>query len=95
MLDSQLAKAIDTIVDLNAKQKGIALGLQCGNAIIELRKDDSAFQEPAGAIAASTVPGVHQALPPFNFVFAPFWKTMKPFGLLQPQQFRSAPYPER
>ena len=93
MLDSQLAKAIDTIVDQNAKQKGIALGLQCGNAIIDLRKDDGAFQDPVGAIAPSTVPGVYQAVPPFNFEFAPFWKTMKPFGLLQPQQFRSAPYP--
>jgi len=93
MLDSQLAKAIDTIVDLNAKQKGIALGTQCGNAIIDLRKDDGAFQNPVGAIAPSTVPGVYQAVPPFNFVFAPFWKTMKPFGLLQPQQFRSETYP--
>lgn len=93
MLDSQLAKAIDTIVNLNAKQKGIALGQKCGNAIIDLRNGDGAFQDPVGAIAPSTVPGVYQAVPPFNFVFAPFWKTMKPFGLLQPQQFRSAAYP--
>ena len=93
MLDSQLAKAIDTIVNLTAKQKGIALGLQCGNAIIDLRKDDGALQDPVGAIAPSAVPGVYQAVPPFNFEFAPFWKTMKPFGLLQPQQFRSTPYP--
>ncbi len=93
MLDSQLAKAIDTIVDLNAKQKGIALGQQCGNAIIDNRKDDGAFQDPVGVIAPSTVAGVYQAVPPFNFVFAPFWKTMKPFGLQQPQQFRSEPYP--
>jgi len=94
MLDSQLAKAIDTILNQNAKQKGIALGLQCGNAIIDLRKTDGAFQDPIGVIAPSTVPGVYQAVAPFNFVFAPFWKTMKPFGLLQPQQFRSAPYPD-
>ena len=93
MLDSQLAKSIDTIANLNAKQKGIALGMQCGNSIIDLRKNDGAFQDPVGAIAPSTVPGVYQAVPPFNFVFAPFWKTMKPFGLLQPQQFRSEPYP--
>ena len=93
MLDSQLAKSMDTIVDQNAKQKGIALGVQCGNAIIDLRKDDGAFQDPVGAVAPSTVPGVYQAVPPFNFVFAPFWRTMKPFGLMQPQQFRSAPNP--
>ena len=94
MLDSQLAKSLDTIADVAARQRGIALGMQCGNAINALRKDDGAFQDPAGTIAPSTVPGVYQAVPPFNFVFAPFWKTMKPFGLLQPQQFRSAPYPD-
>jgi hypothetical protein len=94
MLDSQLAKSIDTIANLNAKQKGIALGMLCGNAILDLRKDDGAFQDPIGTIAPSTVPGVYQAVPPFNFVFAPFWKTMKPFSLLQPQQFRSAPHPD-
>ncbi len=93
MLYSQLTKSIDTIVDLVAKQKGITLGQQCGNAIIDLRKDDGASQDPVGVIAPSAVPGVYQAVPPFNFVFAPFWKTMKPFGLLQPQQFRSVPYP--
>jgi hypothetical protein len=93
MLDSQLAKAMDTIADQNAKQKGIALGQQCGNAIIDLRKDDGAFQDPVGVITPSTVPGVYQGVPPFNFEFAPFWRTMKPFGLLQPQQFRSTPYP--
>jgi len=94
MLDSQLAKSIDTIANLTAKQKGIALGTQCGNAIINLRKDDGAFQDPIGAITPSTVPGVYQAVPPFNFIFAPFWKTMKPFGLQQPQQFRSASHPD-
>jgi hypothetical protein len=94
MLDSQLAKAIDTIANLNAKQMGIVLGKQCGKAIVDLRKDDGAFQDPVGAIAPSTVPGVYQAVPPFNFVFAPFWKTMKPFGLLEPQQFRSGPHPD-
>ena len=93
MLDSQLAKSIDTIVDLNAKQKGITLGKQCGNAIVDLRKDDGASQDPVGIIPESTVPGVYRVVPPFNFVFGPFWKTMKPFGLLEPQQFRSDPYP--
>jgi PAP2 superfamily len=94
LLDSQLAKSIDTIADQNAKQKGMALGLRCGNAIIDLRKDDGAAQDPIGAVAPSSVPGVYQTVPPFNFVFARFWKTMKPFGLLQPQQFRIGPFPD-
>jgi hypothetical protein len=93
MLDSQLAKSIDTIANSNAKLKGIKLGKECGNAINNLRKDDGAMQDPIGAITPSTVPGVYQAVPPFDFVFAPSWKAMRPFGLVQPQQFRSGPYP--
>lgn len=92
MLDIQLAKAIDTIANATAKQKGMALGLQSGNAILGLRATDGAFQNPIGAIAPSTVPGVYQAVPPFDFVFAPFWATMKPFGLQKPEQFRSVPH---
>ena len=93
ILDSQLAKSIDTISNLTAKQKGITLGTQCGNAILNLRKDDGAFQDPIGVIAPSTVPGVYQAVPPFDFVFAPFWTKMKPFGIVKPEQFRSVPPP--
>jgi hypothetical protein len=92
MLDIQLANAIDTIANATAKQKGITLGLHSGNAIIALRATDGAFQNPIGAIAPSTVPGVYQAVPPFDFVFAPFWKIMEPFGLQTPQQFRSVPH---
>ncbi len=91
MLDAQLAKAIDTIASATARAKGIALGLQSGNAIIESRSTDGAFQNPIGAIVPSIVPGIYQPVPPFDFVFAPFWATMKPFGLQNPQQFRSVP----
>jgi hypothetical protein len=92
ILDIQLAKAIDTIANAAAKQKGIALGLQSGNAINELRNTDGAFQNPIAPVAPSAVPGVYQAVPPFDFVFAPFWKKMKPFGLQKPEQFRSVPH---
>lgn len=94
MLDSQLAKAIDTITNVPAKERGITLGRECGNAIINLRKDDGSNQDPVGAVTPSTVAGVYQAVPPFNFVFAPFWKTMKPFGLQHPEQFRALPQPD-
>lgn len=30
---------------------------------------------------------------PFDIVFAPFWKTMQPFGLQSPEQFRCVPQP--
>jgi PAP2 superfamily len=93
MLDEQLAKALDTIANAAAKQKGIALGIQSGNAILEIRKNDGANQNPIAPVAPSTTPGVYQAVPPFDFVFAPFWVNMQTFGLQKPDQFRSQPMP--
>lgn len=93
VLDEKLAKAVDTIANVSAKQKGMALGIQAGNAIVDLRKNDGALQNPIAPVAPSTTPGVYQAVPPFDFVFAPFWKTMQPFGLLKPDQYRSVPQP--
>ncbi len=93
MLDEQLAKSTDTIANVAAKQKGIALGIQAGNAILDLRKNDGAFQNPVAPVAPSTTPGVYQAVPPFDFVFAPFWVKMQTFGLQKPDQFRSQPIP--
>jgi hypothetical protein len=93
MLDERLAIALDSIVNNTAKQKGIALGTQAANAILELRKNDGAFQNPIAPVAPSSTPGVYQAVPPFDFVFGPFWTTMQPFGLQKPEQFRSAPHP--
>jgi hypothetical protein len=51
MLDLQLAKALDTIPNSHAKQKGIEIGMQAGNAILQARKNDGAFQNPVAAVA--------------------------------------------
>lgn len=93
MLDERLALSMDTIADAAAKQKGMALGIQAGNAIVELRKNDGAMQNPIAPVEPSNVPGVYQTVPPFDFVFAPFWVNHPPFGLEKPDQFRSAPMP--
>lgn len=94
MLDERLIPALDTISNLSAMQKGIALGAKAGNAILELRKNDGALQNPVSPLPPSTnMPGMYQTVPPFEFVFAPFWVKMQPFGLQKPDQFRSAPHP--
>lgn len=92
-LDEKLAQSIDTIAQGTAKQKGIAIGKKAANVILALRANDGAFQEQIGPITPSNVAGVYQAVPPFNFIHAPFWKSLKPFGLTRPDQFRSAPQP--
>ena len=94
ILDERLTATLDTIGNISAREKGIALGTKAGTAILELRKNDGAFQNPVSPLPPSTnMPGIYQTVPPFDFVFAPFWAKMQPFGLQKPDQFRSSPMP--
>lgn len=92
-LDSALQKSLVLITNSDAKTRGIALGKQAAQAIIADRNNDGSLGDVAGNIPPSTVPGVYQAVPPFNFVFAPHWQNVKLFGLQSKDQFRSAPHP--
>ena len=92
-LDSALQKTISAITDKTAKQKGIELGKQAGQAIIDLRNNDGAAGDPIAKIPFSTIPGFYQPVPPFNILFAPQWENVKLFGLQSKDQFRSAPHP--
>ncbi|MDO1448231.1 phosphatase PAP2 family protein [Rhodocytophaga aerolata] len=92
-LDARLQQSLAGIPEGQPKAHGLALGVEAANAILALRQNDGAFADPFGAIEPSTEPGVYQAVPPFDIIFAPFWKTMQPFGLQSPEQFRSTPQP--
>ncbi len=93
ILDSALAASLSGVPDGNQKEKGIALGTEAGNAILALRAGDGAFENPVVTIPVSTVPGVYNVVPPYTFVFAPFWSTMQTFSLNRYDQFRSSPPP--
>jgi hypothetical protein len=92
-LDSALNVNLEAIKDSEAKQKGIALGKQAAQAILALRATDGAGADPVGLIEPSQTPGVYNVVPPFNFIFAPFWENVKPFGLQTKNQFRSVAPP--
>ena len=93
MLDSALSASLSTIANGMLKETGINLGMEAGNAILMLRAGDPVTTNPVVLIPVSTVPGVYNVVPPFDFLFAPFWQTVTPFSLLRPDQFRSAPHP--
>ena len=92
-LDLALANAIKDVESADAKERGLALGTIAGNAIVALRKDDGAFQNPIAEINNPLEPGLYQPVPPTPIVYAPFWATLKPFGLTSPTQFRIVPMP--
>lgn len=93
MLDSALTQSLAGVGKGDALDRGLALGTQAAEAILARRGTDGALQNPIASLDPSATPGVYQVVPPFDFVFAPFWKTMLPFGLQRPDQFRVLPQP--
>jgi hypothetical protein len=92
-LDAKLETSLAGIPDGAAKQKAFTLGKAAAEAILAVRANDGAFQNPIAPVPVSNTPGVYQTVPPFDFVFAPFWTSMQTFGLINSQQFRSVPPP--
>jgi hypothetical protein len=93
MLDSALSASLSTVQTGVLRQQGLALGMEAANAILRLRVDDDIARNPAQLIDVSTIAGIYNVVPPFDFLFAPHWQTMQPFSLLRPDQFRSIPPP--
>jgi PAP2 superfamily len=92
-LDSALSQTLSGIAEGDAKTRGISLGKQAAQAIINDRADDGSAGELVVQVPPSTTPGVYQAVPPFNIIFVPHWENVKLFGLERKDQFRSAPHP--
>jgi len=93
LLDEKLARALSSIADGPAKERGIALGHKAGASILKMRSGDGADKDPIAPVKASAAAGAYQAVPPFDFVFAPHWAQMKAFGLANNSQFRVPPPP--
>ena len=71
--------------------KGVALGTRAAADIIAARADDkSSAEEPYKEGGA---PGEYRFVPGFNFVNMPHWRSVRPFALATPAQFRVSPPP--
>ena len=93
-LDSALNQSLLTIADGDAKTRGIEIGKSAGNAIISDRAYDGSVGNPLASVPTSMAAGVYQAVPPFDFYFAPYWENVKLFGLQEKDQFRVATPPQ-
>jgi hypothetical protein len=71
--------------------KGVALGKRAAADIIAARADDkSAAEEP---YKDGGMPGEYRFVPGFAFVNMPHWRSVRPFALGSPAQFRVSPPP--
>src|SRR5688500_4685546 len=92
-LDSCLAASLQDVKNGEKENRGVVLGKQAAQAILQDRATDGAAQNPIVQIPVSTVPGVYQAVPHFEFQFAPFRENVKLFGLQSKNRFRPGPQP--
>ncbi|HEX6426110.1 MAG TPA: vanadium-dependent haloperoxidase, partial [Niastella sp.] len=92
-LDSALQQSISTIINGDARVRGIKLGKDAAQNIIAARSGDNSEGNPMAPVPVTDIPGKYQTVPPFDFCFAPYWENVKLFSLQQKDQFRSAPPP--
>jgi hypothetical protein len=90
--DAQLAASLADVPNGLAENRGVALGDQAGNLILQLRANDGS--NAVVGYEPGTDPGEYQFVPPFEgFIFRPEWQFVEPFGMESPDQFRIAPPP--
>jgi hypothetical protein len=70
---------------------GRKLGAAAAQAMLARRADDGSNADEA--YRPGTQPGEYRFVPGFDFVAAPHWRSVTPFSLRSPDQFRVAPPP--
>jgi hypothetical protein len=92
-LDAARTQSLSALPDDASKGNGVFVGETAAAALIAARMDDGAAP-PQTFLPSSTEPGGWQPTPP---AFGPGvllnWGTLRPFGILSGEQFRSAPPP--
>ena len=89
-LDAEYQAALSSILDGEAKSRGVVIGEAAAAAIIVLRSDDGSTDQVP--YTPGTEPGDWQRTPPeFLPALAPGWGYVIPFALRTGSQFRPAP----
>jgi hypothetical protein len=89
-LREQLDASLAQVRDGRAEKRGVALGAQVGDELFALRAQDGATETVP--YAPGDQPGDYQYTTP-DFIAAPGWEDVMPWGLRSADQFRSAPPP--
>ena len=91
-LAARLARSLEPLSDVVARGKGVALGQRAAAAMLQRRRGDGSdgpVLVPFTAEQAQKAgPGSYRPIPPADFLAAPSWRSVLPFGMQSPQQFR-------
>ncbi len=92
-LDSALNVLLAATPNSPAKTAAMTSGVAAADALLARGFNDNGNSDPIGQPAPATKPGDYKNVPPFNFIFAPFWQDSKTFTLEGKGQFRCDPPP--
>lgn len=92
-LDSALNTYLDGIPGADSKTTGIAAGIEAADALLAAGHNNTGLQNPVVQPQPAVKPGDYKVVPPFDFIFAPFWENSKLFSLQKKDQFRPMPPP--
>jgi hypothetical protein len=92
MLDQRLARSTRGLAE-PGRSRGLELGKRAAQALLEQRRNDGSDTPAVGDYRPRGGPGAYQFVPPFDLAFAPGWRSLTPFALKTPAQFRPGPPP--
>ena len=96
-LTARLDRGLQALPAGAARDRGVALGQRAATAILQRRSGDGSdtptIVKPKPEEVERARPGSYRPVAPHDFVFQPGWRSMRPFALASPEQFRvpSAP----
>lgn len=85
-LDGFLSIDLSAVDNEHRRENSLTVGAAAADAILGSRVDDGSAA--VGSYTPGTAPGDYRYTPPFSSVLAPQWRSVKPFALASPDQFR-------
>jgi hypothetical protein len=96
-LAARLERSLQASAGGEARDRGVALGQRAAAAILQRRRGDGSDAPAVVPFTAEQLakagPGGYRPIPPADFIYAPGWRSLRPFGLQSPEQFRVTPPP--
>lgn len=91
VLDATLEKSLLEAGNGENVAAGKAIGAKAAAAVMQMRANDGS--DRAENYVPGTRPGDYRFVPEFDFINAPHWRSVTPFALATPSQFRVNPPP--
>jgi hypothetical protein len=96
-LDARLARNLEPVPTGAPRELGVSVGRQAAATVLHRRIDDGTNTPALVPYTPEQLqraqPGTYLPIPPVDYIAAPGWRSVRPFALQSPEQFRVSPHP--